>query len=82
LVLRGRVVVSRGPAPFADPLSSSAATRQANDRSAPTSRLINTKPASPSSSMRIKRWTIEVAFEESRAHLGIETQRQWSESSD
>ena len=25
------------------------------------------------------RWTIEVMFEESRAHLGIETQRQWSD---
>ncbi len=24
-------------------------------------------------------WTIEVVFEESRAHLGIETQRQWSD---
>jgi hypothetical protein len=27
----------------------------------------------------VKRWTIEVTFEESRAHLGIETQRQWSD---
>jgi hypothetical protein len=27
----------------------------------------------------IKRWTIEVTFEESRAHLGIQTQRQWSD---
>lgn len=27
----------------------------------------------------IKRWAIEVTFEESRAHLGIETQRQWSD---
>jgi hypothetical protein len=27
----------------------------------------------------ILRWTIEVMFEESRAHLGIETQRQWSD---
>ena len=26
-----------------------------------------------------KRWTIEVTFEESRAHLGVETQRQWSD---
>src|SRR5262249_39948991 len=26
----------------------------------------------------VLRWTIEVMFEESRAHLGIETQRQWS----
>src|SRR6202023_2308071 len=28
----------------------------------------------------IKRWTIEVTFEESRAHLGVETQRQWSDT--
>jgi hypothetical protein len=27
----------------------------------------------------IKRWTIEVTFEESREHLGVETQRQWSD---
>jgi hypothetical protein len=28
----------------------------------------------------IKRWTIETTFEESRAHLGLETQRQWSDA--
>jgi DDE superfamily endonuclease len=27
----------------------------------------------------IKRWSIETTFEESRAHLGLETQRQWSD---
>lgn len=27
----------------------------------------------------IKRWSLEVTFEETRAHLGIETQRQWSD---
>lgn len=27
----------------------------------------------------IRRWTIEVTFEECRAHLGVETQRQWSD---
>jgi len=27
----------------------------------------------------VKRWSIEVTFEESRQHLGIETQRQWSD---
>ena len=27
----------------------------------------------------IKRWTIEVTFEESKAYLGVETQRQWSD---
>lgn len=27
----------------------------------------------------VKRWAIEVTFEESRAHLGVETQRQWND---
>ena len=27
----------------------------------------------------VRRWTMEVTLEESRAHLGIETQRQWSD---
>jgi hypothetical protein len=27
----------------------------------------------------VKRWAIETTFEESRAHLGLETQRQWSD---
>ena len=27
----------------------------------------------------MKRWSLEVTFEESRAHLGLETQRQWSD---
>ena len=27
----------------------------------------------------VKRWPIEVTFEEARAHLGMETQRQWSD---
>jgi hypothetical protein len=27
----------------------------------------------------VKRWTIETTFEESRAHLGVETQRQWAD---
>ncbi len=27
----------------------------------------------------VRRWTLEVTFEEARAHLGIETQRQWSD---
>jgi len=27
----------------------------------------------------VRRWPIEVTFEESRAHLGVETQRQWSD---
>jgi hypothetical protein len=27
----------------------------------------------------VRRWSIEVTFEEVRAHLGVETQRQWSD---
>ena len=27
----------------------------------------------------VRRWQVEVTFEEARAHLGLETQRQWSE---
>jgi DDE superfamily endonuclease len=27
----------------------------------------------------VRRWTVEVTFEEARAHLGVETQRQWSD---
>ena len=27
----------------------------------------------------VRRWTVEVTFEESRAHLGMETQRQWND---
>jgi hypothetical protein len=27
----------------------------------------------------VRRWTVEVTLEETRAHLGVETQRQWSE---
>lgn len=26
----------------------------------------------------VRRWTMEVTFEEARAHLGVETQRQWN----
>jgi hypothetical protein len=29
----------------------------------------------------VRRWSIEVTFEEARAHLGVETQRQWSDKS-
>jgi hypothetical protein len=27
----------------------------------------------------VRRWNIEVTFEETRRHLGVETQRQWSD---
>ena len=28
----------------------------------------------------VRRWQIEVTFQEVRAHLGVETQRQWSDA--
>jgi len=47
-----------------------------------TQALLCTKPdAKPRQIVEwfIKRWQLEVTFEESRRHLGIETQRQWSD---
>ncbi len=47
-----------------------------------TQALLGTKTeASPKQIIEwfIKRWQVEVTFEESRRHLGIETQRQWSD---
>ena len=41
-----------------------------------------TDPCRPAASVVadfVKRWCIEVTFEESRAYLGLETQRQWSD---
>lgn len=38
-----------------------------------------TQPAEQILSDFMKRWSLEVTFEEGRAHLGIETQRQWSD---
>jgi hypothetical protein len=29
--------------------------------------------------MRMKRWRVEATFEQSLAHLGLQTQRQWSD---
>lgn len=37
------------------------------------------QPAEEIVSDFMKRWSLETTFEESRAHLGIETQRQWSD---
>jgi hypothetical protein len=44
--------------------------------------LLSTHPAySPAQIVAwfVRRWSIEVTFEETRAHLGVETQRQWSD---
>lgn len=37
-----------------------------------------TMPAQQVIAWYVLRWNVEVTFEESRAHLGVETQRQWS----
>jgi hypothetical protein len=44
--------------------------------------LLSTNPAHTPEQMLtwfVRRWTMEVTFEEARAHLGMETQRQWNE---
>jgi len=48
-----------------------------------TQALLSTNPAHSSQEMLtwfVRRWTMEVTFAESRAHLGVETQRQWKAS--
>jgi hypothetical protein len=48
----------------------------------PTRAFFSTNPQlSPSTIIAgfVARWSLEVTYEESRAHLGIETQRQWSD---
>jgi len=48
----------------------------------PPKALFSTDPTQPAEQIIrdfMKRWSLEVTFEESRAHLGIETQRQWSD---
>jgi hypothetical protein len=44
--------------------------------------LLSTHPAHTPEQMLtwfVRRWTLEVTFEEARAHLGMETQRQWND---
>jgi hypothetical protein len=48
----------------------------------PPKALFSTDQAQPAEEMVrdfMKRWSVEATFEESRAHLGLETQRQWSD---
>ena len=48
----------------------------------PPKALFSTDPTQAAEQMvrdEISRWSLEVTFEESRAQLGIETQRQWSD---
>jgi hypothetical protein len=48
----------------------------------PPKALFSTDQAQPAEEIVrdfMKRWSLEVTFEESRAHVGVETQRQWSD---
>jgi hypothetical protein len=48
----------------------------------PPKALFSTDQAQPAEEIVrdfMKRWSVEATFEESRAHLGVETQRQWSD---
>ena len=48
----------------------------------PPKALFSTESAQPAEEIIsdfMKRWSLETTFEESRAHFGIETQRQWSD---
>jgi hypothetical protein len=55
----------RGPLPYTNPKRK----RDANPNVAPAQIL----------DWFVLRWRMEVTFEETRAHLGVETQRQWSD---
>jgi hypothetical protein len=48
---------------------------------APQAGLSTTLPHSPQQILEgfVRRWALEVTFEEARAHLGLETQRQWND---
>ena len=48
---------------------------------APQALLSTNLESEPTQMLRwfVRRWRVEVTFEEARAHLGMETQRQWSE---
>ena len=55
------------------------ATPRASSRMRPTS--APTSGSVPAEILKyvVQRWSMEVTFEEARAHLGLETQRQWSD---
>ena len=55
--------------------------RDPRGRFDPQALLCTTPDHSPEQILRwfVQRWQLEVTFEETRAHLGVETQRQWSD---
>ena len=76
---RNRRLVSRRPAARADPLAPGA---RPNPGELETHAFLATDlDVTPQDMLQwfVRRWQIEVTFEEVRAHLGVETQRQWSD---
>lgn len=55
------------------------ATRSAASIRKCSSAQISLSPRCASYSTFVQRWQVEVTFEEARRHLGLETQRQWSD---
>ena len=71
-------MVSRRVATGAHPL----AVGQRAQRAVPPQALLSTDETIPPQQMLtlfIQRWTVETTFEQARAHLGMETQRQWND---
>jgi hypothetical protein len=56
-------------------------TRDPEDRFPPQALLCTDLARDPAQIVAwfVRRWQVEVTFQESRAHLGVETQRQWSD---
>jgi hypothetical protein len=79
VVQRDGALVSLWLSPFAHPAL--VLTRDPAGKREPKA-LMSTDPSLPALSIIrtfMKRWSLENTFEEARAHLGIETQRQWSD---
>lgn len=57
-------------------------TRDPAGRLAPLALLCTDQDADPAQIVQwyVLRWQVEVSFQEGRAHLGVETQRQWSDA--
>ena len=77
-LLRHRRLAPRRPAGGADPLGAAARPRRRFD---PQALLCTDLAQEPLQIVRwfVQRWQLEVTFREVRDHLGVETQRQWSD---
>ena len=72
-----RGVAARRPARRADPMGSGSRSREPL-QALPLCTDLDREPAQIVSWF-VRRWSVEVTFQEARAHLGVETQRQWSD---